>query len=105
MAVARPIPLVPPVISAVELLSSHLQSLMATKASTEEYDIVIIDSGSTRAHSGQLVEEELDGGNPAVPGDDEIRSGVSRRLTRAARYPWDPPAIAHFLGLGSWLIA
>src|ERR1700733_3273083 len=31
------------------VIVSHLQSLMATKASTEEYDIVIIDSGSTRA--------------------------------------------------------
>ena len=31
------------------VIVSHLQSLMATKASTEEYDIVIIDSGSMRA--------------------------------------------------------
>jgi hypothetical protein len=60
---------------------------------------------STRAHSGQLVEEEVDGGNSAVPDDDEIRSRVFRRFTRAARYPWDAPAIANFLGLGSWLIA
>jgi hypothetical protein len=51
--------------------------------------------------SGQLVEEEINGGNPAVPGDDEIRSGVCWRIARAARYPWDPPAIAQFLGLGN----
>src|SRR4029077_15469906 len=40
-----------------------------------------------------------------VPGNDEISSGVSRRLTRSARYPSDQPAIARFLGLGSWLIS
>ena len=50
---------------------------------------------------GQLVEEEINGGNPAVPGDDEIRSGVGWRIARAARYPWDPPAIANLLGLGN----
>ena len=74
---------------------------MAKKAPTEEYDIVIIDSGSTRAWLRQLVEEEINGGNPAVPGDDEIRSGVCWSIARAARYPWDPPAIAQFLGLGN----
>src|SRR5258707_850325 len=55
--------------------------------------------------SGQLVEKEINGGNPAVPGNDEISPGVSWRLTRAARYPLDPPAIAQFLGPGNWLIA
>src|SRR5437867_12978709 len=54
---------------------------------------------------GELVEKEIQGGNPAVPGDDEIRPGVRWRLTRAARYPLDPPAVAHFLGLGHGLIA
>jgi hypothetical protein len=44
-------------------------------------------------------------GNPAVPGDDEISPGVSRRLTRTARYPLDPPAIAQLLGRGNWLIS
>ena len=52
----------------------------------------------------QLVEKEINSSNPAVPGNDEISAGVSRRLTRAARYPLDPPPIAHFLGLGYWLI-
>src|SRR6476646_6280740 len=55
--------------------------------------------------SGQLVEKEIKGGNPAVPGDDEISPGVSGRLTSAARHPPDPPAIAQFLGLGDWLVA
>ena len=59
-----------------------------------------VDSGS-----GQLVEKKINGGNPAVPGDEEIRPGVSWRVTRAARYPLDPPAIACFLGLGYWLIS
>jgi hypothetical protein len=57
---------------------------MARKASTEEYDIVITAGGSTRARLRQLVEEEIDGGNPVVPGDDEVRSGVCWRITRAA---------------------
>src|SRR5258706_3833834 len=55
--------------------------------------------------SGELVEKEIHSGNPAVPGNDEIRPGVRWRLTRAAFYPLDPPAIAHFLGLGDGLIA
>src|SRR5436190_10579135 len=55
--------------------------------------------------SGQLIEKDIKGGNPAVPGNDEISPGVRGRLTRAARYPPDPPAIAQFLGLGNWLIS
>src|SRR4029077_5909788 len=52
----------------------------------------------------RVVEKEINGGNPAVPGNDEIGSGVSRRITRSARYPSDQPAIARFRGLGNWLI-
>src|SRR6266478_2817871 len=53
----------------------------------------------------QLVEKKISGCNPAVPGNDEISTSVSWRVTRAARYPLDPPAIAYFLGLGYWLIS
>ena len=52
----------------------------------------------------QLVKKEINSVNPALPGNDEISTGVSRCLARAARYPLDPPAIAHFLGHGYWLI-
>jgi hypothetical protein len=45
------------------------------------------------------------GRHPAVSGNDEISPGVSWRLTGAARYPLDPPAIAQFLGLSNWLIS
>src|SRR5439155_56948 len=41
----------------------------------------------------------------SVPGNDEISTRVSWRVTRAARYPLDPPAIAYFLGLGYWPIS
>src|SRR6266852_5521214 len=41
----------------------------------------------------------------AIPGNDEISPGVSWRLTRAARYPLDPPTIAQLLGPNNWLIA
>src|SRR5438309_11082213 len=47
----------------------------------------------------------MNGGDPAVPDNDEISPGVSWRLTRAARSPLDPPAIAQFLGPGNWLIS
>src|SRR6266852_8488897 len=53
----------------------------------------------------QLIEKKINGCNPAVPGNDEISTSVCWRLTRAARYPFDPPAIAYFLGLGYWLIS
>ncbi len=55
--------------------------------------------------SGELVEKEIKGGNPAVPGYDEISPGVGWRLTRPARYPLDPPTIAQFLGPGNGLIS
>src|SRR5579862_2642065 len=55
--------------------------------------------------SGKLVEKEINGGDPAVPGNDEISPGVSWRLTRAARYPSDASTIAQFLGFCNWLIS
>jgi hypothetical protein len=53
----------------------------------------------------QLVEKKINGGNPAVPGNDEISTSVCWLLARAALYPLDPSAIAHFFGLGYWLIS
>ena len=53
----------------------------------------------------QLVEKTINGGNPAVPGNDGISTSICRRLASAARYPLDPTAIAHFLRLGYWLIS
>ncbi len=55
--------------------------------------------------STQFVKKEINGGNPAVAGDDEIRPGVSGRLTRTARYPSDPPAVAQLLRLSNGLIS
>src|ERR1043165_5659115 len=52
----------------------------------------------------QLVEEEINRGNAAVPGNDEVSPGVRGRLTRAARYPLDPPAFAQLLRLGNRVI-
>ena len=51
--------------------------------------------------SRELVEKEMNGGNPAIPGNDEISPGVSWRLTREALNPLDSPASAHFLGFSS----
>src|SRR5881409_1489938 len=47
----------------------------------------------------------MNGGDPAVPDNDEISPGVSWRLTRTARSPVDPPAIAQFRGPGNYLIS
>jgi len=58
-------------------------------------------SHTTEPISGQLVEKKINGGNPAVPGDDEVRSGVGWRIARAARYPRDPSSIANLLRLGN----
>ena len=53
----------------------------------------------------QLVEKKINGCNPAVPGNDEISTSVSWRVTRAARYPSDTAAVAQFFGLGDRLIS
>src|SRR5579859_7935115 len=63
------------------------------------------DARSNRSPCCQLVEKQINGGNPAVPGDDEISTSVSRCLARPALQPLDPPAIAHFLRLGCWPIS
>ena len=55
--------------------------------------------------SGQFVEKEIDSFNPPVTGNEEIRSGVSRRFPGTTRYPFDAYGIAQFLGLGNWLIS
>ncbi|MBV8866267.1 MAG: hypothetical protein JO210_12815 [Acidobacteriaceae bacterium] len=57
-----------------------------------------------QSSSGQLVEKEIKDDNPAVPGKDEISPGVGWCFLRAARYPWDSPAISPFLRLGHGLI-
>src|SRR5215813_12787866 len=57
------------------------------------------------SQSRKLVKEEIDGGNLAVPCDDEIGSGISRRLPGAARHPTNPPPIAHHLRRGERLIS
>ena len=44
--------------------------------------------------SGELVEKKINGGNPAVPSNDEISPGVSWRISKAALYPFNPSAIA-----------
>src|SRR6266850_1480498 len=53
----------------------------------------------------RLVEKEIDSGNPAVLGNDEIGSRVSRRLAGASRYPSAARAISQFLRLGDQLIS
>ena len=53
----------------------------------------------------QLIEKEINGANPPVPGNDEISPGVRWSLTKAARYPLDPSTIAQFLRRGNWLVS
>src|ERR1700746_1268504 len=54
--------------------------------------------------SGQLVEKEVESGDAAVAGDEEIGPRVRRRLAGTARHPLYATAIAQFLGLGNGLI-
>src|SRR6202047_4820182 len=56
-------------------------------------------------YSRQLVEKHIKRYDPAVPRDEEVPPGVSRRFTRASRYPWNHPCIAIFLRSGSHLIS
>jgi len=53
----------------------------------------------------ELVEKQIHGGYLATRGNDEIGPSGCWRLTRAAFYPSDTPAIAQFLGRSDWLIA
>jgi len=68
-------------------------------SSTSPLPIRRIARRTAESTSGQLVEKEIKGRNPVVSGNDEISLGISWRLTRSARYPLDPPAIAQFLGM------
>src|SRR5580704_6013649 len=52
----------------------------------------------------RAIEKEIEGGNPAVPGDEEISPGVGWRLAGAARHPPDPHAIAQLLRRADRLI-
>src|SRR5690348_14656455 len=65
---------------------------------------VIRISLAAESSSGQLVEKEVESGDAAVAGDEEISSGVRGRRAGAARYPFDAAAIAQLLGLGNGLI-
>jgi hypothetical protein len=41
----------------------------------------------------RLVEKKINGCNPAIPGNDEIRTSARWRVSRSARYPLDPPPL------------
>jgi hypothetical protein len=55
--------------------------------------------------SGHLVEEEINGGNPTVPGDNEVRTGDYRGFARSALQPLDSTTITNFFGPGNHLIS
>src|SRR6185503_5216674 len=59
----------------------------------------------TESISRQLIEKEINGCDPAVPGNNEISAGDRWLLTRSTLYPSDSPGIAQFLGLANWLIS
>jgi hypothetical protein len=63
-----------------------------------------MDAAAAISRSRKLVKEEIEGGNLAVPDDDEIGAGVSWRLAGGARHPPDPTAIAYLLRRGDRLI-
>src|SRR5437870_8104355 len=67
--------------------------------------VVVTMMGSFSALAALARATTLCFSSPAVPSNDEISPGVSWRLTRATRYPLDPPDVAQFLGPGNWLIS
>lgn len=50
---------------------------------------------------GHLVEEEINGGNPAVPGDNEVRTGDYWGFARPALQPLDSTTITNFFRPGN----
>src|SRR6201981_2275812 len=52
----------------------------------------------------RAVEKEIDGGNPAVPGDEEISPGVGWRLAGTPRHPPDPRSVAQLFWVADRLI-
>ena len=64
-----------------------------------------LDQFNVDLAQGKLVEEEINGGNPAIPSNDEIRTGDCWGLAWAARYPLDSPTITLFLGPGNYPIS
>src|SRR6266850_4948498 len=83
-----------------EALSPALDIHLLSQAVRRPNDLFVVHgSPSFPSHrkaqiSREFVEKEIDAGNPAVPGNDEISPGVSWRLARPALYPLDPSAIA-----------
>src|SRR5580658_11153009 len=63
-----------------------------------------MDVAAVMPSSRKRVKEEIEGGNLAVPDDDEIGAGVSWRLAGGARHPPDPTAVAYLLRRGDRLI-
>jgi hypothetical protein len=54
--------------------------------------------------SRQLVDEVVDGGEPAVLRDNKVSPGISGRFTRASRHPFYPGAVAQHLRFGDRLV-
>src|SRR5580692_6886259 len=52
----------------------------------------------------RAIEKEIDGGNLAVPGDEEISPGISWRLAGGTRHPPDPRGVAQLFWLADRLI-
>src|ERR1700686_565282 len=70
---------------------SHSWSLLAQNGRIEELQLIgmaLRGRGIARA-----IKKEIDGGNPAVPGDEEISPGVGWRLG-GTRLPPDPRGVA-----------
>ena len=60
------------------------ESPVADLATRRDLAVDFAGGRSNGVRLRQLVEKQIKGGDAAVPGDDEIGPGVSRRLARAA---------------------
>src|ERR1700719_4209008 len=75
---------------------SHSRSLLAQDGRIED---LLRGRGIAGA-----IEKEIEGGNPAVPGDEEISPGVGWRLAGGTRLPPDPRDITQLLRRGDRLV-
>src|SRR5580692_2526022 len=75
---------------------SHSWSLLAQDGRIQD---LFRGGGVARA-----IEKEIDGGNPAVPGNEEISPGVGGRLAGGTRHPPDSRGVAQLFWLADRLI-
>src|ERR1700747_3190299 len=87
-AIPLPIPRLPPV----------------TTATNSSFLLIFVYLRTSQFRSGQFVEKEINGGNAAVAGNDEVCPSDCWLFTGSTLCPSNASAVSHFLGFSNWLI-